>query len=532
MHHNLIRIVIILLCASSSFGQDALGRGDSLDANSSLLGRSNAQNELPAGTRNIELRRNGILRGRAFDDDIGRYKGDEMLFITDAMNSEDDSYLEVLYNSPWYWNNWDQQSVQFLSQGDVSFFNPNFVDSWAEGPRQMHTGRSIRTFSHAWDSETANRFGGEDELQFPDGWSNRQIEQYRLGQVLGSGYQTPSLDTFPLTVGIHRAQGSIGYLSASPLSGVSLELGQQPFTALGFSAWDAARIAEDQEDDALGSTDLVQAWRVEENRLDQGAIMYRIGVSDQYNKVLEIIASRALDDVADSNDSIETGSWLDEQYALLQTQLAGIPYMPVEDEEDDFGIEELIVEEETVDEIGDILRHGERITQLAGVDSTRFNELLRLGELKLASREYFLAERRFKQALQFIPGHPFATAGLGHSNIGSGMYLSAALVLQSLLSLQPEMIDVEYESYLLPPRLELVRAAVTIQARLDQERDGGTYAFLLAYIGHQLHDVEMVEQGLETLERRTGDTDPLVRLLKSIWLETEPTKNPPAPQSE
>jgi hypothetical protein len=112
------------------------------------------------------------------------------------------------------------------------------------------------------------------------------------------------------------------------------------------------------------------------------------------------------------------------------------------------------------------------------------------------------------------------------------MYLSAALVLQSLLSLQPEMIDVEYESYLLPPRLKLVRAAVTIQARIDQERDGGTYAFLLAYIGHQLHDVEMVVRGLETLERRTGDSDPFVRLLKSIWLETESTKNPPAPQSE
>jgi hypothetical protein len=101
------------------------------------------------------------------------------------------------------------------------------------------------------------------------------------------------------------------------------------------------------------------------------------------------------------------------------------------------------------------------------------------------------------------------------------MYLSAAHVLQSLISLQPEMIDVEYESQLLPPRLELVRAAVAIQSRLEEERDGGTYAFLLAYIGHQLQDRDMIERGLHTLELRTSSSDPIVRLLKSIWLEDE-----------
>ncbi len=87
-----------------------------------------------------------------------------------------------------------------------------------------------------------------------------------------------------------------------------------------------------------------------------------------------------------------------------------------------------------------------------------------------------------------------------------------------MLSLQPEMIDVDYAENLLPPRLELVKGAVVITKRLDEERDGGTYAFLLAYIGHQIGDREMIERGLQVFEEREGSNDPLVQLLKRIWL--------------
>ena len=143
---------------------------------------------------------------------------------------------------------------------------------------------------------------------------------------------------------------------------------------------------------------------------------------------------------------------------------------------------------------------------------------MELAQARFDMKEYFWAERRYDRALRFVPGHPLATAGLGHARIGAGLYLSASLALQSLLSLQPEMIDVDYAENLLPPRLELVKAAVLITKRLDEERDGGTYAFLLAYIGHQLGDREMTERGLEVFEAREGGNDPFVQLLKRIWL--------------
>lgn len=210
---------------------------------------------------------------------------------------------------------------------------------------------------------------------------------------------------------------------------------------------------------------------------------------------------------------------------MLQNELAGIPFYGDEDEDGELILFEDPAEEpdelseEAIDYLASALRHGEQINQLSGLHSTRFDELVQLGEVELTKGNYFDAQRRFNQALQFVPGHPLATAGLGHAKIGAGLYLSAGYVLQSLLSFQPEMIDVTYGEGLLPSRIELVRAAVTVQNRLDVERDAGTYAFLLAYLGHQLHDQDMVEQGLRVLEMYTDSNDPITPLLRKIWLE-------------
>jgi len=93
------------------------------------------------------------------------------------------------------------------------------------------------------------------------------------------------------------------------------------------------------------------------------------------------------------------------------------------------------LEDGAIEDIGAALRHGERISRFSGQQQTRFDELVQLGELELKKNNFFDAERRFNQALQFIPGHPLATAGLAHAKIGAGLYLSAGYVLQSLLTL-------------------------------------------------------------------------------------------------
>jgi hypothetical protein len=170
-----------------------------------------------------------------------------------------------------------------------------------------------------------------------------------------------------------------------------------------------------------------------------------------------------------------------------------------------------------VEELGTILRHGERVEAFTSKDQNRFNELLAGAEEKLRAGEYFWAERRFNRALRFTPGHPLATAGLAHAQIGAGLYLSASLTLQSLFRFQPEMIDTEYDEGLVPSRIRLLQARDELTGRLDETRDLVSNAFLLAYIGRLLHDRAVIEQGLAAMEDAEPDNH-LLTLLKAIWL--------------
>ncbi len=174
----------------------------------------------------------------------------------------------------------------------------------------------------------------------------------------------------------------------------------------------------------------------------------------------------------------------------------------------------------TLAEYGLMLRHGERIDRLASDDPTRFNELLAAGEKALSDGRYFWAERRFNRALRFVPGHPLPTAGLAHSQIGAGLYQSAALTLRSLFTFQPEMIDARYGPELLPERTRLLEAMATLEVRLHTVRDRNLFAFLLAYVGRLVDDRAALERGLAIMAADAPD-DPLLPLLESIWLSSD-----------
>ena len=512
MQYKFILVPIILLCCSTATAQKSLGNGNALDSNAASSGRVNTSSSIPNGVRNSQIREGSLLQGRSFNEGIGRSDDASLRLLQDAANSDDASYQDAINNSPWYWNNWSSQSTQFLKQ-DRSYFNPTFIDNWSTLPQQMSEGRTIRSYSHEWNVNDAKTFSSEGALSYDD-LSSLQKNQHRLGEVLGSGYQSPAVDASPIPVGEFNSGSGRGYLSASSLSGVSLESLQRPANALGFTAWDSARALEDDQE-GIGMNTLVKAWRTRESQLDYGSVENRVSVPGQYINLLNEIELRAQD--ALNNDGLDTTTmeWLDEEYADLQDELAGIS---TDDETQDTenGDEEAL-EELAVDEIFRALQHGEQIDTFSGVENSRFNELVQLGETALAKGEYFLAKKRFTQALQFIPGHPMATAGLAHANLGAGFYLSASHVLHSLLSFQPEMIDVLYGPQLLPPRIELVRAGVAAKNRLDSERDGSAYAFLLAYIGHQLKDQEMLALGLAELEKHADEKDRLIPMLRSIW---------------
>ncbi|MFK7961875.1 MAG: hypothetical protein AB8G96_15270 [Phycisphaerales bacterium] len=172
------------------------------------------------------------------------------------------------------------------------------------------------------------------------------------------------------------------------------------------------------------------------------------------------------------------------------------------------------------EELGRILRHGERIDSLvSAADRSRAGELLTAGEQMLRRGEYLRSERSFMRMLRMIPGHPTATAGLAHARLGAGLYGPASLVIRDLFSIQPEMMGARYAPALIPNRPRLLLALDAVRARVADNPDRSDNALLLAYVGRLLDDLEVVNEGLDAMEVSDPD-DPLLAILQQVWLET------------
>lgn len=171
------------------------------------------------------------------------------------------------------------------------------------------------------------------------------------------------------------------------------------------------------------------------------------------------------------------------------------------------------------EEIAQVLRHGEEVQHFhPRAEQTRFSELVRTGEEAMATGEYFTAERRFQRAVHLTPGHPLASIGLAHAQLGAELDGSAAANLQRILIRHPEMIDTRYDADLLPLTEHLTATKERLIGNVRDGRDVEASGFLLAYLGHQLDDRSAVEEGLRAYSKTRRD-DPLAMLLHRIWLD-------------
>jgi len=163
------------------------------------------------------------------------------------------------------------------------------------------------------------------------------------------------------------------------------------------------------------------------------------------------------------------------------------------------------------------LRHGRRLETLTDAEQSRYRELVAEGEELLGEEKYFRAERVFSRAMRLAPGHPLAMAGLVHSQLGAGLYLSAAVTLRALYASHPEMIDVRYAESLRPSdeRLDVIRT--DLRRDLARERNQRTAGLMLAYIGHLLESPDDIRTGLDAAASEDPQ-DALIELLRRIWL--------------
>ncbi len=376
-----------------------------------------------------------------------------------------------------------------------------------------------------------------------------RLDQYAAAATSSSLIEAGSQ---PGVVGILADQeGRALAANVSSVRGLQLEPVQIQYHTFGLTSFDMARVREDllagRAFDPLGSPfdtrfkDLPLGNARVESTLAEGQVESQTAQlrieperAPDYQRILQRIAKRyAQRENANVDVELSLLNQLDEQFRKLREQLLEAEAAAAPDaKETAEGNEE---DDQTSDlnlrDLMPALRHGERLKQLASQDRTRFNELLAQAEQRLRDGEYFWAESRFRRALRFVPGHPLATAGMAHAQIGAGLYLPAALTLRRLLTNRPEMIDVQYDQSLLPNRFRLKTVIDALQRRLPEQRDRASNAFLLAYIGHQLDDRSLVEAGLAVLGKAGGD-DPLLGVLREVWLgEFEaPTQLPQTPE--
>ncbi|MBX3359667.1 MAG: hypothetical protein KF745_14705 [Phycisphaeraceae bacterium] len=166
----------------------------------------------------------------------------------------------------------------------------------------------------------------------------------------------------------------------------------------------------------------------------------------------------------------------------------------------------------------------------SGIQSNlAYSEFMVGGQRALGEGRYFDAEDQFARALGTIPGDTLAQIGRLHSQIGAGLYLSAAANLRNLLLNNPELVGVRYEAKLLPAkaRWDEIERQLRNQLNSSDEESRKAAAALLAYMGYQFRDTAAVREGLATIERTIKDKDSAqaayLNLIREVW--TAPPSN-------
>ena len=178
------------------------------------------------------------------------------------------------------------------------------------------------------------------------------------------------------------------------------------------------------------------------------------------------------------------------------------------------------------EELYDIYQHR---TLVSGVGndqmSARAMELVDQAGGYMAKGRYARATDRLKDALRYSPGNPLIEAALANAQIGFGAFFSAELTLGRLLRNHFEVAGAVFDGEdLIPNRTNLLLNAADLRTLIETRRRGGSRAagglgLVLAYIGWQVDDRAMIEEGLETMagSRRAG----LREGLEAVWLDED-----------
>ena len=160
---------------------------------------------------------------------------------------------------------------------------------------------------------------------------------------------------------------------------------------------------------------------------------------------------------------------------------------------------------------------------LVGERNTRVDRLLKKAEQQMGQGKFFSAEDTYRQLLVDAPNRPLVRAGLIHAQLGAGLIRSAALNMRKLFNEHPELIATRYDKALLPGKDRLRWLQKELQRMIQQQQASTQPGMMLAYLGYQTDARQLIRYGLATAEAEKP-RDPLLPVLRRIWLEQEPAK--------
>ncbi len=540
------KICFFLFCGVIGYGvpeasaQNALGGGDALDANLQMrdgrrVRRNTAGAKVDYNARNLLITGN-VAGGRGFRGSVGYTAAND--FRTDFSSSSvpDSVRQNVSLGS----------DNLYSFRADSALSSINFINSGSTYSRMKYAQDiGLMQFDRAGRGATI----GDVSPEQGDGRSRLNAERLRLDymNIDGSSFTRGSSSTEPSIVGGgYNAAGDLLYIQTSSLQGMVTSLGAESGKSRGLSVYDTIRMREEQAGkfslDSLDRQSKVNFSTIQPHLTEEKAEPSDLAVTGRtvstdptdYRTVLERIATRYAG--AENVDiAIEPGilDRLSTQYEQLRVQLHGgvaLRTPTAVNAEADQSEEKTDSEkvEEEVDDMGKLLealKHNEFLGRYSTDAESRFNEIMRQGEQRLAKGDYFWAERRFAHALRFQKSNPLALAGIVHAQIGAEVYPSAAYGVRELLVEHPEMIATRYEAGMIPTKESLDRAVIALKARI--ERGQGSIvlesSLLLAYVGHLLDDRGIILEGLDALKKADAK-DSLEPFLRSLWLGGEAEK--------
>ena len=162
---------------------------------------------------------------------------------------------------------------------------------------------------------------------------------------------------------------------------------------------------------------------------------------------------------------------------------------------------------------------------LSTVEKDLYSRYMTDGAAALAQGRYFDAEEQFARCLALSPGDPMASAARINSQLGAALFLSAAVNLHELLERHPEMAGIRYTGEAIPSKARLTDVAEVLRERIakakaEQAPVPEEAGFLLAYVGFQLGEQAVVDEGFAALDASAAPTGPnaaMLELIKGVW---------------